>query len=619
MPTTVAILGATGRLGPAVGRALSDLAPRALSRRTPHVEERFPTSRWTEGDRRSVDALGLVDGADVVVDLLARDALDARALDDAIARATHPPRRIVTIACTAAPRVDRPAVRGIPTITLLVPRLVAPVDLARREEPYLEQAASVGHALFPGDAELEQSIVAVDDVARIIRELVLRPDALPPGEHVVAPAAPIPVRAAISALLRGAGLPASVARHPDPHHRAPHPARRDVVDGAPVRAAFADLGWTDPRTVYESLGAWLARTRSHGSRPRRVVSLALRRPEGRATIDVHGRRDAVTLRHPDPALLELAAWVSPAFYVDVGRPCNSACLYCAVPPHGDTHGFTPLDEVRAHIRAGVGAGCDRAIFVGGEPTIYPHLDDALAALRDEGLEGRHVLMTNGLRLADEGFVTHLRREGIATVHLSIDTVDEAIYDRLSRAPGTFARQVAALDRVLREPGLRLYVYAAVTRLNEANVVDLVRHVARRAQAARREPPPILLAFMKPIGDAKVHADILHLAPRERASIARRAVACAREVGVPIGIRNLQACLAPELVPLLVDHYLDDHSVDLATRARVPFAHNTEHIRKLASCAGCAHATICPGVYRDDEREDGFAPIAEADALILPRG
>jgi len=500
----------------------------------------------------------------------------------------------------------------------VLPRLVAAVDFARREQPYLDQAASTGRALFTGALSTEQSIVAVDDVAEVIRRLLAAPDALPPGAFEVAPPSPITIRDAIASLLRGAGLEAAIANHPDPSYRAPHPAERDVLDGAIVRAAFPDLSWTDPRAVYRALGAWLGKTMSAGARPRRAVPVIHHRPASRATIDVHGAREEVVLARPVESLTRVTSWVSPAFYVDVGRPCNSACVYCAVPPHGDTHGFTPIDEVRAHVRAGVAAGCDRAIFVGGEPTIYPHLDEALASLREAGLSPKHAMMSNGLRLSDASFLEHLRTSGVATLHLSIDTVDEAVYDRLSRAPGTFARQRAALDNALRSPGLQLYVYAAVTRLNADGIGDLLRDVAERAAAAAAAPPPVILAFMKPVGDAKVHADLLRLSPSERATLARKAIARGAELGVAVGLRNLQACLAPELVPHMIDYYLDDYSVDLATLRREPYAHNVEHVRKLASCDGCAHARLCPGVYREEEawvQAEEFRAIVLDDALI----
>ena len=122
---------------------------------------------------------------------------------------------------------------------------------------------------------------------------------------------------------------------------------------------------------------------------------------------------------------------------------------------------------------------------------------------------------------------------------------------------------------------------------------------------------MIFAFVKPIGDALVHADSLMQTFAERAQIARRVVEEAGSLGVTVGFRNLQACLAPELVPHLVDYYLDDYSVDLETHRRRPNAHGSNW-QMVDACAGCGHHALCPGIYRGDIQRFGeadFEPIA----------
>ncbi len=320
---------------------------------------------------------------------------------------------------------------------------------------------------------------------------------------------------------------------------------------------------------------------------------------------MHGRRVDVALARPLPGLLRLAEWLTPSFYIDFGRPCNSACLYCAVPPHEDAQGFLPFDEVPAIVAAGRDVGCDRAILIGGEPTIYPHLDRVLAALADAGLAGNHIVMTNGLKLADPGFVERLADGGVATLHLSIDTDDDATYDRLSRSRGQLARQRKGLDRALGHGGLNAYVYTAVTRVNVAGLSDLLRSLHDRAdRLGLAQPPPIVLAIVKPLGDAARHADELLLGPAEAVGLLRPVLALADRLGITAGVRNVQACLAADEVARIVDYYLDDFSVEVATGQRLPFSHG-EYWHKPAPCDGCGHARICTGIYRDVARRDGL--------------
>lgn len=339
-------------------------------------------------------------------------------------------------------------------------------------------------------------------------------------------------------------------------------------------------------------------------RPTPAVSTRDRRYLARRSVDVHGRRGDVALAAPHPRLQQLAAWLTPAVYVDLGRPCNSACLYCAVPPHEDAQGFAPLDQLEAMAAAGQAVGCDRAILIGGEPTIYPQLPELFERLAALGLH-QHVCMTNGLRLADPAAVRQLCDGGVATIHLSIDTADPATYDALSRSSGRLPRQLQALDHVLAEPRLNLYIYTALTALNAATLPALLHLLADRASAHAVAAPPVVLAVVKPLGDALRHADQLLIAPQQAAAQVAALVALGDQLGVTVGHRNLQACLAPALVARSVDYYLDDFSVDVASGARLPFGHS-EYWFHPQTCDGCGHRGLCPGLYRDSVERFGQA-------------
>lgn len=628
MARTAAILGVTGRLGPAVARALvaAGWEVRGLSRRAPLADERVPGAvRHVNADRLDSKALReVVDGADAVIDLLGFVPADADALLGAIEAAAIRPARLVFASSVAeqgsrslgrdedAPRTpDDPYGQGKldarrrletgfagPVHSLVLPRLVAEVDPKRREQPYLDSARATGRGLVAGSGEQRQLVAPVEGVADVIRRLLERDD-VPAGPLNVGPPQPVRVNALVQSLLQGAGIAATPGRHPDRHWRGPHGGGDEPLDTTRLQRLLGPVAWPDVGEVHRRLGAWLAASASGAKRPAPLVRFSHRAPEERRLVDVHGRRREAVLAETLPPLAEVAGWLSPAFALDVGRPCNSACLYCSVPPHGDTRGFTPLEAMRDRMATGLAAGCDRAIFVGGEPTIYPPLFDALAALREAGFQGRHVVMTNGLRLADAGFVDALADAGVATIHLSVDTADEAIYERISRSKGTFETQRKGLRNVLARPRLNLYVYSVATKLNVAGLPALYRSVAALSAEAGRAPPPVLAAFVKPVGDALTHASELLLSPEERAHAAAVLVAAGRAAGITVGLRNLQACLAPELLPHLVDYYLEDYSVDVRTGKPEPYEHNAANLRSAAACVPCAHRNACPGAYSDD--------------------
>ncbi len=351
--------------------------------------------------------------------------------------------------------------------------------------------------------------------------------------------------------------------------------------------------------------------RPAASRPRPVVPARDKRFLGRTVADVHGRRDDVPLLAPEPGLLALCEHITPAVYIDLGRPCNSACLYCAVPPHEDAQGFLPSDQVQAIAAAGRAAGCDRAILVGGEPTIHPELDAVLRACADAGLDGGQLVMTNGLRLARPGFAAWLADRGVRTVHFSLDTVDEATYARLARSSSGQRAQLDGFTAALGEPRLWTYVYTAVTKLNAPHLPALAHHLAERAAAAGRPPPVWVLALCKPLGDGLRHADELLISPQESVPLVAQTVALGRSLGLSVGVRNLQACLAPELVHHLVDYYLDDFSVELVSGVRRRFSHHEYWRKPSERCGRCGHQALCTGIYGAIAERFGveaFAPI-----------
>ncbi len=628
-PRVVAVLGVTGRLGPAVARALSGEV-RGLSRRAALADEAVPAGvRIVRADRRDVDALAsVIDGADAVVDLVGLSRDDADALLDAAARSKRPPRHLVFASSTAVHfandlvgRAKREAQARYEAgfagrvHTLVLPRLVAAVDPARREQPYLDAARATGRALVAGDGSQRQTVAPVEGVAAVIRALVDDPEALPAGAVNVGPREPVTVADAVRALVDGAGLGAPVGRHPDRAWRAPHGGADEVLDARALAEALPEITWPDALEVYRALGRWLAANPAPGRRPLPVVSPSKRLYAGRRTCDVHDRRAPHAPMHP--ALEALASWITPSFYVDLGRPCNAACVYCSVPPHGDTEGFAPVEALVDVVKAGVLAGCERAILIGGEPTIHPALTTVLSMLRDAGFSRGNVVMTNGLRLADERLVGALVEGGVGTLHVSVDTSDEAVYDRLSRSRGQFARQRRGLANALARRDVNVYVYAVATRWNAPSLADHIASLAGLARSVGRAPAPVVVAFAKPVGDALAHAGELMLPPEERALVARELVRAGDALGVPVGFRNLQPCLAPELLPRVVDACLEDRSVDLRTRAWEPYRHDAEYVRRVAACEGCAAKGFCPGAYRDDVARYGEAAYRGVTGIRLP--
>jgi cyclic pyranopterin phosphate synthase len=141
--------------------------------------------------------------------------------------------------------------------------------------------------------------------------------------------------------------------------------------------------------------------------------------------------------------------------------CNFRCVYCL--PNGCPRpgGAPPLSqaEIGRLVRALAGLGFWKVRLTGGEPTLRRDLVDVVrevagtAGIREVGLT------TNGHRLA--GLARELRDAGLASVNVSVDSLDPARFERITGAPrldAVLAGVEAALD-----VGLRVKVNAVLLR------------------------------------------------------------------------------------------------------------------------------------------------------------
>jgi cyclic pyranopterin phosphate synthase len=137
------------------------------------------------------------------------------------------------------------------------------------------------------------------------------------------------------------------------------------------------------------------------------------RPAGRAAPDTFGR-------------------VVDYLRISITDRCNERCLYCMPEgykgwEHKPDH-LTAAELLRV-VRVAAGMGFRKFRLTGGEPLVrgdVPEIVQGMAAIPDVGAIG---LSTNGTRLAQ--CAQPLRDAGLRTVNVSLDTLDPALYRRIT--------------------------------------------------------------------------------------------------------------------------------------------------------------------------------------------
>ena len=165
--------------------------------------------------------------------------------------------------------------------------------------------------------------------------------------------------------------------------------------------------------------------------------------------------------------------------ISVMDRCNFRCPYCMPEDkyHRDFKFLTSdarlsFDEIVRLAGLFTALGVRKLRITGGEPLLRPGLGDLIADLRAiDGIEDV-ALTTNGILLGQHA--AELKAAGLDRVTVSLDSLDEAIFERMSGGRGGLSRVLDGIDAAL-EAGLKpVKINVVVQRgLNDRSLPDLL--------------------------------------------------------------------------------------------------------------------------------------------------
>ena len=167
--------------------------------------------------------------------------------------------------------------------------------------------------------------------------------------------------------------------------------------------------------------------------------------------------------------------------VSITDRCNYKCVYCRTGEVGAQYPELKIEEYLRLIELFVGLGITKVRLTGGEPLLRRGLLDLvgeLAIMRT--IDGRQLdiaLTTNGHLL--EGLAAPLKAAGLARVTVSMDAVDEPVFEQITRVPGSLG---AVLDgvRAARAAGLTpLKINCVLLRGFNDGQIEGFAHFARQ--------------------------------------------------------------------------------------------------------------------------------------------
>jgi GTP 3',8-cyclase len=179
-----------------------------------------------------------------------------------------------------------------------------------------------------------------------------------------------------------------------------------------------------------------------------------------------------------PALFDTLGRSLGDLRVSVTDRCNFRCRYCMPRERfGKDHAFLPRAELLTFEEiarfVGVLGGTLRKVrLTGGEPLLRKDLA-ALVGMLKQSTELTVALTTNGVLLPQ--FAVPLRDAGLDRLTVSLDALDESVFQRVTDADYGVADVLSGIDHAVQAGFRGLKVNSVIRRgLNESEIVPLAR-------------------------------------------------------------------------------------------------------------------------------------------------
>ena len=155
--------------------------------------------------------------------------------------------------------------------------------------------------------------------------------------------------------------------------------------------------------------------------------------------------------------------------------CNLRCVYCKEEDDNIEEEYInnilSFDDYKFIIKSFKELGVNKIKFVGGEPLLYPYLNDLIYFAKQECNIEEISITTNGQHFSERAL--ELKNSGLDRVNISIDSLKEYKYNAVTRG-GSLTEVINTLNTCIR---LKLPVKINCTLIDEFNtdeVYDFIR-------------------------------------------------------------------------------------------------------------------------------------------------
>jgi MoaA/NifB/PqqE/SkfB family radical SAM enzyme len=144
--------------------------------------------------------------------------------------------------------------------------------------------------------------------------------------------------------------------------------------------------------------------------------------------------------------------------------CNEKCLFCNIPSNCQT---LVLSRVKKEMKDNMSKSI---CFTGGEPTIYPFIEEAIKYARKQGIKDIE-LQSNCLIFANKALVEKFKRLGLTSVFVTIHSGNEKLFETITQVKGSFSRTIAGIKNLI-EAKINIRINVVINSFNYKELLDI---------------------------------------------------------------------------------------------------------------------------------------------------
>ena len=299
--------------------------------------------------------------------------------------------------------------------------------------------------------------------------------------------------------------------------------------------------------------------------------------------------------------------------INIGKICNSKCLFCydaTLAPKNKK--WISREEVEKELNYFFKKGFRSVDFVGGEPSIYPHIIEVIKKAKELGYR-RIVIATNGKRFSDFSFAKKVIEAGLNRVTVSVHSSKKEVEDYLTTIPGSFEQKIKGIQNLIYFKNKNFFKYGLslnplIHRKNYQNLENLVIYFKKLGIDNFR------FNFLRPEGKAYKNKKISVSFSEIKPYILRLINFNERVAKVWLNFGGIPFCMYPKIViktSYLFRKYVGELH-DLPTEVVTFFIRNLAKTRqsfnwqekkrnflktKLECCENCRFNGICEGIWK----------------------